>query len=346
MKTRDSLINFVVTVILVTTEVSGFQIPSNSCYLALHKYLADVTPVFNKTDKSLALDIGELTPAFVTCMTRHTKFGINFSIPDSGRFAPECGATELVVELWRVISNPNIDRPNNFGTTEYFFKDQHCENPNPDLLAKHGHSKKVGPTGRVLVFEHVVEQEYMVRLCPCLPSHCSCESQAPGSQICSRILRVNNTGEDGVFPWCRGLTQSPHPKIDSPIVQKCPAQLKITGVIPSCTAVRHYDQVEVILQAVQGHPTNCMDRPLSEIIKSDGLESVVRLHALNETHGSFDVDIKNVTHNVYYCVSVELGELSLIISKRALLFFILMPELIIQYCSEPSLLQLRLRHLY
>ena len=81
-------------------------------------------------------------------------------------------------------------------------------------------------------------------------------------------------------------------------------------MIPSCTAVRHYDQVEVVLQAVQGHPTNCMDRPLSEIIKSDGLESVVRLEALNETHGSFDVDMKNVTHDVYYCVSVELGKFS------------------------------------
>ena len=215
-----------------------------------------------------------------------------------------------MVELWRVISSPNVNRPNNFGTTEYFFKDQHCENPNPDLLAKHGHSKKVGTSRRrgVVVFEHVVEQEYMLRVCPCLLSHCSCESQPPGSQICSRILTVNNTGEDGVFPWCRGLSPSPHPKIDSPIIEKCPAQLKITGVIPSCTAVRHYDQVEVILQAVQGQPTNCMDRPLSEIIKSDGLESVVRLEALNETHGSFDVEMKNVTHDVYYCVSVELGK--------------------------------------
>ena len=50
----------VVTVIF-TTEVSSFDIPSNSCYLALHKYLADITPIFNTTDKSLAFEIGKPT---------------------------------------------------------------------------------------------------------------------------------------------------------------------------------------------------------------------------------------------------------------------------------------------
>ena len=60
MRVRATFITLVVTVIF-TTEVSSFDIPSNSCSLSLHKYLADVTPVFNTTDKSLALDIGEPT---------------------------------------------------------------------------------------------------------------------------------------------------------------------------------------------------------------------------------------------------------------------------------------------
>lgn len=59
MKTRATLMTLVVTVILVT-EISSFEIPSNSCYLALHKYLTNIAPVFNITDKSLALDIGKL----------------------------------------------------------------------------------------------------------------------------------------------------------------------------------------------------------------------------------------------------------------------------------------------
>ena len=60
MRVRATFITLVVTVIF-TTEVSSFDIPSNSCYLALHKYLADITPIFNTTDKSLAFDIGEPT---------------------------------------------------------------------------------------------------------------------------------------------------------------------------------------------------------------------------------------------------------------------------------------------
>ena len=110
-----------------------------------------------------------------------------------------------------------------------------------------------------------------------------------------------------MFAWCRGLEQSPQPKIDSPIIQHCPAQLKITGVIPSCTTVQDYDQVEVILQAFHGQPTTCKQRKLEELIKSTALDKIVKLNSINKTHGLFDVDIANISHNVYYCVRVELG---------------------------------------
>ena len=99
-----------------------------------------------------------------------------------------------------------------------------------------------------------------------------------------------------VFPWCRGRSQpTPQPKIDSPVVQHCPAQvsvlenkketadhtskhikyyeeaviviniseksnngstlvqLRITGLIPSCTEVRSYDRVEVIFLCFINH---------------------------------------------------------------------------------------------
>ena len=59
-----------------------------------------------------------------------------------------------------------------------------------------------------VVFHHVVEREFMLRLCPCVMSHCTCETISPGSQVGSRIMRVNNTGEDQVFPWCRGVQQA------------------------------------------------------------------------------------------------------------------------------------------
>ena len=129
-------------------------------------------------------------------------------------------------------------------------------------------------------------------------------------KVCSKIIEVDNPAEDQVFRWCRGLAKSPAPKIDAPTVQHCPAQLRITGVLPSCTTVQDYDQVEVILQAYHGEPTNCNQRKLQELITSTALDKIVKLNSINKTHGSFDVDIENITQNVYYCVRVELSKYS------------------------------------
>ena len=86
-----------------------------------------------------------------------------------------------------------------------------------------------------------------------------------GHGVYISTFQVDNTDEDQVFSWCRGKEKSPQPKIDSPIIQHCPAQLKITGVIPSCTTVQDYDKVEVILQAFYGQPTDCKERKLEEV---------------------------------------------------------------------------------
>ena len=66
---------------------------------------------------------------------------------DTDQFYLECRTKEILVELWRVISKPKIERPKGFGSVEYFHRDQHCENPNPDLLAKHGVTMKAGGPG-------------------------------------------------------------------------------------------------------------------------------------------------------------------------------------------------------
>ena len=145
-------------------------------------------------------------------------------------------------------------------------------------------------------FLHVVERQYMLRLCPCQvgfhlkcdcykyhyfncyhyphplcfchdrphcpadqdSGQCTCEYVEPGQRVCSSLIEVDNPGVDQVrqtfqfatrvgkpshlvlpcsavqrcslqvFPWCRGRSQpTPHPKIDSPVVQHCPAQVSI-----------------------------------------------------------------------------------------------------------------------
>ena len=57
------------------------------------------------------------------------------------------------------------------------------------------------------------------------------------------------------------------------------------GVLPSCTTVQDYDQVEVILQAYHGEPTNCNQRKLQELITSTALDKIVKLNSVNKTHG-------------------------------------------------------------
>ena len=72
-----------------------------------------VAPVFDPKDKSLTLELMELSD-----------------------FSAGCRTPFYSVELWRVIQQPGIALPKDFGSTEYFEKEQQCENPNPDLLSR------------------------------------------------------------------------------------------------------------------------------------------------------------------------------------------------------------------
>ena len=76
-------------------------------------FFSKVAPVFDPKDKSLTLELMEISD-----------------------FSAGCRTPFYSVELWRVIQQPGIALPKDFGSTEYFGKDQHCENPNPDLLSR------------------------------------------------------------------------------------------------------------------------------------------------------------------------------------------------------------------
>jgi hypothetical protein len=162
-----------------------------------------------------------------------------------------CGTEHYSIELWRAIMGPGSSLPQDFGTKEYFSKYQNCDNPNPDLLWKHGDSIKasVGGSGvgggsgasgqknlrlwtrtERVVFYHVVEQQYILRMCPCnntaLP--CSCEHAGQGSATCSEVFNISNPYREKVFPWCRGDgTPAPRPQLNAPKLQHCPAQAKL-----------------------------------------------------------------------------------------------------------------------
>ena len=170
-----------------------------------------------------------------------------------------CGTRNFSVELWRAIKSPSIKAPEDFGTRAYFSKFQNCDSPNPDLLWKHGDSIRIrlGNTNSsaatdngtaavvhrrqeeeekgeeeeesLIMFYHVVERQYMLRICPCLDSllPCTCEHAQQSVPVCSEILKISNTSpEDQVFPWCRGdVAASPSPLIGVPVLHYCPSKV-------------------------------------------------------------------------------------------------------------------------
>ena len=188
-----------------------------NCTQSLLELVANLTPEYKGEDNSLTLNGFFTQDVLQSCSTR------NFS-----------------VELWRTINPPNAQVPEDFGSREYFSKFQNCDSPNPDLLWKHGDSvhasiKKdnleISDTwqNQPIRFYHVVEKEYMVRICPCHDTQlsCTCEHAGQsGAAVCSEIIEVSNLEEDLVFSWCRGdIQKSPTPLIGVPVLQHCPAKV-------------------------------------------------------------------------------------------------------------------------
>jgi hypothetical protein len=262
-----------------------------------------------------------------------------------------CSTDYFNVELWRAIQSPN--RPSGFGTWEYFSQFQNCENPNPDLLWKHGSSiqeslamrlvsktktanmDKIANSSSATVigadvdddlgwgfagpvkFFHVVERQYLIRMCPCrrvsgteggsasrASEHkCSCDHGS--SAVCSEIMNVTETArQDQVFSWCRGhKAMAPTPMIGTPEMLHCPSKVRLTGIIPSCTPVRTYDIVEVVLQPMFHGINDCKELPRD----SNGrIRRLVNMQPVNMTHGMFTVTIGNITQATQYCFRAEL----------------------------------------
>ena len=91
-----------------------------------------MAPVFDPKDKSLTLELMEISD-----------------------FSAGCRTPFYSVELWRVIQQPGIALPKDFGSTEYFGKDQHCENPNPDLLSRQDQPIYLFCSALILTSEHI-----------------------------------------------------------------------------------------------------------------------------------------------------------------------------------------------
>lgn len=265
-----------VTLVLSKTVASGVEVSAggvnHECSQKLRSLLANIDINFDLDNDTLAVTGFKQSSGNSHPVGQGEGRLPGNHITDSAQPALDsvvsaCSTDLFNVELWRAIQSPN--RPTGFGTWEYFSKFQNCENPNPDLLWKHGTSiqeslhlklmsktkqgiggdtNKTGSTNLLgeayewrfagpVKFFHVVERQYLIRMCPCrrLASgerKCSCDHGS--NAVCSEIMNVTDSArKDQVFPWCRGQGDTgPTPMIGTPEMLHCPSKVCHLNTLP------------------------------------------------------------------------------------------------------------------
>lgn len=278
--------------------------PTNkTCSDSLHQFLSRISTHVNQSDFQLHVELPPIDPTMESL----------------------CQTSNYSLELWRVIDETKSSRPQNFGTKDYFGKYQRCERPNPDLLWMHGESVLVEGRagGEKIMFQHVIAKEYVLRMCSCLGGHsCSCliDDNPPDniSVVCSQLINVNkHMSSDLVFDWCKegklDENNSPQATFLTPVIQHCPSKIRLEGTLASCSPVRHYDMVQIVLQPFpKGDGIPDCGQHLREIGKNAGIlsnkmvQKVQLQPKFNGTHGTFSTEISNVTLDTYYCLQAEL----------------------------------------
>ena len=65
-----------VIVTFLLSDARAFEVPTNSCAIAIHKFLSESSPVFDAKKKSLSLEIGKCFT--VSCLSLNLPFKILF----------------------------------------------------------------------------------------------------------------------------------------------------------------------------------------------------------------------------------------------------------------------------
>ena len=263
---------------------------------------------------------------------------------------------DLRTELWRVLDKgsggggigPGASGEGasvDFGTQQYFAKFRRCQHLSPDHFAHHEtRSHEVGRTHDE--FHHVVERNYVIRLCPC-PSRndsarCECEDLA----LCSALIDAGGSS-DNVFPWCQQPQQPQQPQqsrhrghgrsggdnndegdwkeghVAAVIGQKYENELRLeaefpapkvdcmsaslSGTLVSCTPIiPDYDRVKVVFHRVYDEETESCSSHTAVHNVDVADVFFAGLTKKNLTHGDFQLDVFNLTADANYCVTVEL----------------------------------------
>jgi hypothetical protein len=252
----------------------------------------------------------------------------------------ECELDHLYLELWRVVSAQVQKRPSNFGSYAYFAAYERCNKLEPEHFIIHS-TQAYRPNQTVATFTHVVEDEYMLRLCPCGRRRhqrvCDCQYESIyGKAQCSRILQVAThqptlwRQDPSVMPWClpsiEGAKSSVKEVNLKSLLMNC-THVLVAGTMASCTPIQPYDRVMLTFHRLENassetcwqdkdfgthNPIRIVSRLFSQnpIINSNNSNGVGDFTAIVGLvqDSSYCVQIEHVDHP--YCVrEITIGQL-------------------------------------
>ena len=248
-----------------------------------------------------------------------------------------CNLDTTYLELWRVIGSSE-DRPENFGTQEYFEAYERCNSLEPDHFVYHSSLAYMSNKTHIN-YRHVVEDEYMLRICPCSRRRhqrthrvCDCQrSGIPMSPQCSHVfdieppkprvslpqdLGLSEPEEPSVMPWCRQYTDPKMLAFDernkfslTALLLNC-THLFITGTMASCTRIQPYDRISLSFHKLNNMTSDdCW--PHRDFGDFDAVEREVRLYSKSPIEANYSSAIGEFTvivglaQDSKYCVIVE-----------------------------------------
>ena len=308
MSTRHQLIAVFFTMYFLSCFVSmldaavGFTSNKTVCENVLTKWLTNVDYHVIPENATLTVDWSSL---------------------DNRLHGNGCKYDNLFLELWRVVKPPVSRRPDNFGTEGYFNTYERCNKLEPDSFRYHATeaklSSKLANATNKAVFTHVVEDEYVLRLCPCGRRRhqrvCDCEYDIGQAKThCSEVFRIKKSPKAKVLKWCMPeytksdeanyyaddpssstsattTTTGPDDSHGAEIVVRstlinCTHAL-VGGTIPSCTPIQSYDKVELSFhKSVNKTAKNCSQ------IHDFGTPKAVKVVARLDPNSTYDTNGK------------------------------------------------------
>ncbi|XP_059092382.1 uncharacterized protein LOC131887731 [Tigriopus californicus] len=281
---------------LITPEEQGSKakhIIDTQCEELLKDWMFNYSPELNQDDASLTINCTEL---------------------DQRVQAQGCIYDKLWIELWRL--DHKVRDVEKYASWDYLSKYQRCESM--EHFQVHESFKHSIPShNSTTIFHHVVQEHYVLRLCPCgrrKPDSYTCDCESSSAPLCSKLITfhrpTNSTRK--VFDVCghdrndsSALESSEGATIKAPRIS-C-SSTTIAGTMASCTPLQDYDKVQILLHPNPSNISNCGTHDHGDRNVSRHTVSLEKIDG-NLTHGRFTLELTDLVPETAYCIVVDLSD--------------------------------------